>query len=121
MPTPSGHTRAIPASRVQGTAVYDTEGNRIGQVADIILDKMSNTVMFAVVGFGGFLGIGEKYHSVPWALLDFSEKQNGYVISASREFLKNAPSYSLNEFTKDDGQIREKSFAYYNVERYWLD
>jgi sporulation protein YlmC with PRC-barrel domain len=119
MPTPSGHTRAIPASKVQGTSVYDTAGNKIGAVEDIILDKMSNNIMFAVVGFGGFLGIGEKFHSVPWALLDFDPEKGGYTVTLSKDQLKKAPAYSIDEFTRNDGKIRDESFRYYNVQPYW--
>jgi sporulation protein YlmC with PRC-barrel domain len=59
MPTPSGHTTAILASKVRGTPVYDTDGDRIGTVEDVVLDKMSNNIMFGVLGSGGVLGVGE--------------------------------------------------------------
>lgn len=121
MPTGTGHTKAIRASRVSGSTVYDTKGDKIGQVEDIILDKTSNQILFAVVSFGGFLGIGEKYHSIPWSLLDYDKEQGGYVVSLSKETLKAAPSYDMNDFTKGDGhaQIRDKSYDYYKVARTW--
>ena len=121
MPTATGHTKAIPASKVSGTAVYDTKGDKIGHVEDLILDKTTNNIMFAVVSFGGFLGIGEKYHSVPWSLLDYDKEKGGYVIPLSKETLKAAPSYSMSDFVKDDGSmaIRDKSYDYYKVTRYW--
>ena len=71
MPTASGHTDAIRASRVIGTTVYNTAGDSIGEIEDVILEKTANDIMFAVVGFGGFLGIGEKYHALPWSVLDY--------------------------------------------------
>ena len=58
MPTPSGHTDAIAASRVIGTEVYNAAGDHIGTIEDVMLEKTSNGIMFAVIGFGGFLGIG---------------------------------------------------------------
>ncbi|TJW23727.1 MAG: PRC-barrel domain containing protein, partial [Mesorhizobium sp.] len=58
MTTQTGHTEAIAASRVIGTTVYNTEGKHIGSIEDVMLDKTSNGIMFAVIGFGGFLGIG---------------------------------------------------------------
>src|SRR5207248_6462476 len=61
MPTPSGHTTAILASKVRGTPVYNSEGDKIGTVEDVVLDKMSNNIMFAVLGSGGVLGMGEKF------------------------------------------------------------
>ncbi|MER8753899.1 PRC-barrel domain-containing protein, partial [Mesorhizobium sp. M1050] len=62
MPTPSGHTDAIRASRVIGTTVYNTAGKEIGTIDDVMLEKTANGIMFAVISFGGFLGIGERYH-----------------------------------------------------------
>ena len=64
MPTASGHTDAIRASRVIGTTVYNTAGDSIGEIEDVMLEKTANDIMFAVIGFGGFLGIGEKYHAI---------------------------------------------------------
>ena len=60
MTTPSGHTTAIRAKKVIGTKVQDTSGRKIGEVEDVMLDKQSNSIMFAVIGFGGFLVIAEK-------------------------------------------------------------
>ena len=65
MTTSSGHTSAILASKVKGTAVYNDAGDRIGTVEDVVLDKQSNQIMFAALGFGGVLGLGEKYYPVP--------------------------------------------------------
>ena len=61
MTTHTGHTDAIAASRVIGTEVYNTAGEHIGTIEDVMLEKSSNGIMFAVIGFGGFLGIGEKF------------------------------------------------------------
>jgi sporulation protein YlmC with PRC-barrel domain len=120
MATPSGHTDAITASRVIGTSVYNTAGDSIGSIEDIVLEKMSNGIMFAVIGFGGFLGIGEKYHAVPWSVLDYDPEMGGYVVPFTREQLEAAPAYSIKELTGADGtSAREASFKYYNVEPYW--
>ena len=73
MTTASGHTSAIRAKKVIGTTVKNTAGQKIGQVEDIVLDKTSNNIIFAVVGFGGFLGMNEKFHPVPWSALDYDE------------------------------------------------
>lgn len=122
MTTSSGHTSAILASKVKGTAVYDGAGDKIGTVEDVVLDKQSNQIMFAALGFGGVLGIGEKYYPVPWSLLDYSEDKGGYIVPLDKERIKNAPAYDLKDLTKHDGSlgtIREKSYTYYNVNRDW--
>jgi uncharacterized protein YrrD len=120
MATASGHTSAIRAKKVIGTNVKDTSGNKIGQIEDVILDKQSNSIMFAVVGFGGFLGMAEKYHPIPWSALDYQEGENAYVVSYTKEQLKSAPAGSIDELTRGDGaDLRAKTYDYYHVPRYW--
>ena len=122
MTTSSGHTTAILASKVKGTNVYNAAGEKIGQVEDIILDKQSNRILFAALGFGGFVGIGEKYYPVPWSMLNYSDDKGGYVVPLTKDRLEKAPAYDLKDLTKHDGSlgdIREKSYSYYNVDHDW--
>jgi sporulation protein YlmC with PRC-barrel domain len=120
MTTASGHTSAIGAKHVIGTAVFNTKGDKIGQVEDIMLDKKSNNIMYGVVGFGGFLGIGEKYHPIPWTSLDFSEDKDGYIVPFTKEQLTQGPAHSLKELTEQDGYgPRNAAYDYYKVDRYW--
>jgi sporulation protein YlmC with PRC-barrel domain len=109
MPTPSGHTTAIRASRTIGTSVYNTEGDKIGKVEDVVLDKIDNTVLFAVVGFGGFLGMGEKFHPVPWSALDYSKERDGYVVPFTKDQLQAAPAHDIDELTRNDGHATRDS------------
>lgn len=120
MTTVSGHTSAIRAKKVIGTSVKDPSGATIGKVEDIVLDKLSNNIMFAIVGFGGFLGIGEKYHPLPWSVLDYEESEGGYVVNLTKEQLQAAPAYSMEDLTAGDGtQYRTEVYDYYNAPRYW--
>lgn len=120
MTTPTGHTDAIRASRVIGTSVYNTSGQNIGTIEDVMLDKTSNGIMFAVIGFGGFLGIGEKYHAVPWSVLDYDESRGGYVVPFTKDQLEAAPADSINALTGADGErARDAAYEYYKVEPYW--
>lgn len=123
MTTTTGHTSAILASKVKGTPVYSDTGDKIGTVEDVVLDKRSNQIMFAALGFGGVLGMGEKYYPVPWALLDFDEDKGGYVVPLDKDRLENAPAYELKDLTKHDGSIgssiRDESYSFYKVDRDW--
>jgi sporulation protein YlmC with PRC-barrel domain len=120
MPTATGHTDAIRAERVIGTEVKDTSGNSIGKIEDIVLEKTDNKIMFAVVGFGGLLGVGEKYHPLPWSVLDYDPNQNAFVVPYTKEQLEAAPSDTIAELTRDDGRAaRDKAFNYYEVQPYW--
>ena len=120
MTTHTGHTEAIRATRVIGTDVYNTAGEKIGTIEDVMLDKTSNGIMFAVIGFGGFLGIGEKYHAVPWASLDYEKSRGGYVVPFTREQLEGAPAHTIEELTGSDGhKARDAAYEYYRVQPYW--
>jgi sporulation protein YlmC with PRC-barrel domain len=122
MTTSSGHTSAILASKVKGTAVYNEVGDRIGTVEDVVLDKQSNQIMFAALGFGGVLGMGEKYYPVPWSMLDYDEDRGGYIIPLDKDTLKSAPAYDLKDLVRHDGSlggIRETTYDYYKIDRDW--
>jgi sporulation protein YlmC with PRC-barrel domain len=120
MTTASGHTSAIRAKKVLGSNVTDRSGKKIGEVEDVVLDKESNSILFAVIGFGGFLGIAEKYHPVPWAALDYDESQGSYVVDYTKEQLQAAPAGSIDELTRGDGlQFRDRTYDYYKAPRYW--
>lgn len=120
MPTATGHTSAIRASKVIGTSVYNTAGEKIGKVEDVVLDKSSNNIMFAVVGFGGFLGMNEKFHPLPWSTLDYQKDQDGYVVSVTKQQLEAAPADGIDELTNADGQgLRDQVYDYYQAPRYW--
>jgi sporulation protein YlmC with PRC-barrel domain len=120
MTTVTGHTTAIRAGKAIGTNVYDRSGKKIGEVKDIVLEKTSNNVLFAVVSFGGVLGVGEKYHPVPWSELDYDPTQGGYVVSFTAEQLKAAPADSIEALTKDDGRaFRDRAYQHYGTKPYW--
>jgi len=120
MTTVTGHTSAIRAKKVIGTSVKDPSGTSIGKVEDIVLDKLSNNIMFAIVGFGGFLGVGEKFHPLPWSVLDYDETEGGYVVNLTKEQLQSAPAYTMDELIRGDGsQFRVEVYDYYDAPRYW--
>lgn len=120
MTTASGHTTAIRASRIIGSAVYNTQGEEIGKIEDVMLDKTSNSVMYGVIGFGGFLGMGEKYHPIPWSSLNYYKDKGGYVVPYTKDQLKQAPAHSLSELTENDGLgARDEAYRYSKVDPYW--
>ena len=122
MTTASGHTSAILASKVKGTTVYDRAGDKIGHVEDVVLDKQSDRIMFAALGSGGVLGVGEKFFPVPWSMLDYNKDKGGYVVPVAQDVISKAPTYRLEDLTKNDGdfgKIRESSYSYFTVKRDW--
>ena len=111
--------RLISADKVEGTTVYNRSGERLGTVEDVMLDKISGKVAFAVMSFGGFLGIGEKYHPLPWSTLTYDVQQGGYVVDMTRDQLEAAPSYSPDENVDlNDDVYGRRIYDYYKAP-YW--
>jgi hypothetical protein len=83
--------RLIASDKVEGTAVYN-QGERLGTVYNLMIDKYTGQVAYAVMSFGGFLGMGESYHPLPWKVLTYDTRQGGYVVDLDRSRLEGAPS-----------------------------
>jgi hypothetical protein len=74
----------ISSDKVEGTAVYDRQGEKLGSIHSVMIDKVSGKVAYAVMSFGGFLGMGDRYHPLPWHVLDYDTSQGGYVVDLDR-------------------------------------
>ncbi len=109
----------INAARVKGTSVYNAQGDKLGMIDDIMLDKASGRAIYAIMSFGGFLGIGEKYHPIPWSALNYDADKGGYVVGLEKKMLEGAPTYGRDEdfrWTSDYGRRVDR---YYNAPTYW--
>jgi sporulation protein YlmC with PRC-barrel domain len=84
----------ISSDKVEGTSVYDRSGNKLGTVSSVMLDKRSGHVAYAVLSFGGFLGMGSSYYPLPWKELTYDPNQSGYIVNVTKEQLDGAPTYS---------------------------
>jgi sporulation protein YlmC with PRC-barrel domain len=107
----------ISADRVEGTPVYNTRGEKLGHVEDVMLHKLSGKVAYAVVSCGGFLGLGEKYLPMPWSLLTYDTSKNGYVVPTDRAQLEAAASFEAAR--EDDTSWRERVHTHYDAPAYW--
>lgn len=109
----------ILSSRVVGTPVFDRAGTRLGHVDDLSIERVSGKTIYAIMSFGGFLGIGEKFHPLPWSLLDYDVAQAGFVVPLDRAALQGAPAYDRDELRALGGSGRadydSTIFSYYNA------
>jgi sporulation protein YlmC with PRC-barrel domain len=109
----------IAAEKVNGTDVYNMNGDKLGTVDDIMIDKISGKAIYAVMSFGGFLGIGEKQHPLPWSSLTYDEAKEGYIVNLDKRMLENAPTLDPDddfEWTADYGRSVDR---YYGAPTYW--
>lgn len=107
--------RLIASNKVEGTAVYNRQGDRLGTVHNFMVDKRSGQAEYAVMSFGGFLGIGESYHPLPWKVLTYDTDQNGYVVDLDKDMLEKAPSYRADDEPRYDRAYGERVYGYYGV------
>lgn len=106
----------IAATKVKGTSVYNRKGESLGSIDDVMIDKRSGQVSYAIMSFGGFLGMGESYHPLPWQVLDYDERQGGYVVDLDKDRLKAAPSYERDAAPDwESGEYGRKVDDYYDV------
>lgn len=103
----------ISADKVTGTSVYNLRGEKIGSIYDIMLNKMSGQTAYAVMSFGGFLGMGESYHPLPWRALTYDPRQGGYVVDIDRDRLEKAPHYSASDEPWSDRAYGRQVDEYY--------
>jgi hypothetical protein len=109
----------IAAQKVKGTTVFNLAGETLGTVDDIMIDKVTGRAIYAVMSFGGFLGMGEKYHPLPWPTLKYDDQKGGYVVNLDKKRLQDAPTYdggSDFKWTSDYGRTVD---SYYEAPSYW--
>jgi hypothetical protein len=108
----------ISSDKVEGTAVYNRPGDKLGSIHTVMIDKRSGKVAYAVMSFGGFLGIGDRYHPLPWNVLTYDPRQGGYVVDLDRSMLEGAPSYSTSEMPDwSDREWSRQVQDYYDARR----
>ncbi|MEJ8810323.1 PRC-barrel domain-containing protein [Variovorax ureilyticus] len=91
MTIPVSAQDVISSDRVEGTHVYNSSGDRLGTIDDLMIDKVSGQVRYAIMAFGGFLGIGTETHPVPWSMLKYDTALDGYVVPLDEATLERAP------------------------------
>jgi hypothetical protein len=116
----AGH-KLITSDRIAGTPVFDKDGDRMGHIDKLSIDKVSGQVRYALMSFGGFLGIGERYHPLPWDALRYDVDKDGYTVGVDKDRLKDAPSYTRDELEAFGGgeSYPEELYAYYGMGPFW--
>jgi hypothetical protein len=107
----------ISSEDVEGTHVYDLTGAKIGEIDHLMIDKISGKVAYAVMSFGGFLGLGHSHYPLPWAALKYNTTLGGYETGVTESQLRDAPSFSDDSWS--DRNWETQTHQYYNAHPYW--
>jgi len=114
------HSSVISASTLVGTGVRNLEGENIGHIEELVLDVDSGAIRYAVLSFGGFLGIGDKLFAVPWKSMQYNGAEEMFILDANKERLKNAPGFDKDHWPNfTDAKYGSKVHDHYGVPPWW--
>jgi sporulation protein YlmC with PRC-barrel domain len=114
---------SVRASKIIGETVVNRQSENMGKILDLVIDAKNNRVTYAVLDFGGFLGIGNKLFAIPWGAFEFSGIENKLIINVDKEKLTNAPGFDENEEWPDfsDTLWGECIYNYYDFTPPWRE
>lgn len=110
----------IASDRVDGTAVYGSDREKIGSVKNMLISKRDGKVTDVIVSVGGFLGMGAQLHSLPWSKLSYDTELGGYLLAVTAEQLKKAPTFAETDRERaNDREYQTGVYDYWSEKPYW--
>lgn len=110
----------LPATRLAGEKVVNPDGESLGKIEEFVVDIDSGRIAYAVLSFGGFLGIGEKLFAIPWAALNFDVENKRFVLPVPKERLKAAPGFDKGQWPQmADRAWAQSIYDYYGQRPHW--
>lgn len=117
------HPRVVSASSVIGNKVVNSEGEQLGNIKDLVIDLDDAQIAYAVLSFGGFLGLGDKLFAIPLEALTFNTRDNSVILDVEKEVLKNAPGFDKDRWPNnaqyEAGWLLD-IYEYYGYSPYWM-
>ncbi len=109
-----------PASKVIGDRVRNLRGEDVGKIEDLVVDPEDGRIAYAVLSFGGVMGIGDKYFAIPWHMLRPGRDEKEFMLDIDKDKLKNAPGFDKDHWpkTNDRNWLRDV-YRFYNQKTYW--
>ena len=109
----------VSAGTATGTAVKNSTGDDLGKIEDVMLDANQPRIAYAVLTFGGFLGVGNKLFAVPWEALRYDDEAECYRLSVDKDRLEQAPGFDKDKWPRSSDPYWSSIHDHYGVEPYW--
>ncbi len=110
----------LSSSTITGDKVKNMQDEQLGDIKDLMIDLSSGRIAYAVLSFGGFLGLGDKLFAVPWPALTLDADDKMFVLNISKDRLKHAPGFDKNNWPDmASQQWGREIYQYYDIEPYW--
>jgi sporulation protein YlmC with PRC-barrel domain len=107
--------RLIASDKVEGTKVYNPEGDKLGSIANVMIDKKSGQSEYAVLEFGGLFGLGSDHYPLPWDMLTYDTEKGGYVVNIGKNQLVDAPRYGTDKAPDYTDEYGRSVYGYYGL------
>lgn len=88
----------VKSGEITGAKVINPQHEKLGEIAEVVIDKQSGTVNYLVLDFGGFLGFGNKFFAVPWDLFLYNNKEDSFMLNVDKQQLKDAPGFDKDHW-----------------------
>lgn len=115
MQTVTSSSSVISSDRVAGTDVFNPAGDSLGSIDYLVIDKRSGRIRYAVMEFGGILGMGADRYPLPWSMLRYDVDKEGYVVPLEKEQLGNAPRHPIHARPSYDEKYSRAIYAHYGA------
>ncbi|MEP6548736.1 MAG: PRC-barrel domain-containing protein [Gammaproteobacteria bacterium] len=109
------NSSVISSDKVEGTNVYNLAGEKLGSIDDLMIDQHSGQVRYAVMEFGGFLGMGTDRYPIPWSMLKYDDARSGYIVPLDKAKLEKAPKYTDERVPTYDMEYGNRVNSYYGT------
>src|ERR1039457_5080497 len=122
-PRAARYTDIVPAKKtVIGSKVVNAQDEELGKIEDLVLDAGAGRIAYAVLSFGGFLGMGAKYFAIPWNPFHFNLKENRAVLNVDKKKLESAPGFDKDNWPNmADSTWGTSIYKHYGYTPYWED
>jgi sporulation protein YlmC with PRC-barrel domain len=114
------HPRVMSASTLIGDEVYNDQGEHLGEIKEFMIDTTTGEIAYAVLSFGGFLGMGDKLFAIPWEALRIDMDRRRILLNVDKEILKDAPGFDKNDWpSSPDRSFIDRVYRHYGYEPYY--
>ncbi len=114
------HAQVLSASTIMGDHVVNREGQDLGEIKELMIDLEAGQIAYAVLSFGGFLGLGEKLFAIPWGALSLDPERKGFLLNVDREVLEEAPGFDQDDWPQTaNREYVIEIYDYYGYDPYW--
>ena len=113
----------VSASKIIGEAVVNRQDESLGKIHELVIDAKEGHLAYAVLSFGGFMGMGNKYFAMPWKAFEFSNTENKLILNVDKKKLETAPGFDKDAKWPDfaDRTWGDTVHKYYGYEPYWKE